>query len=265
MGTQSTSIANLPGSFGVDDEFGEGGIGLSGSASEIVTTPPGGNPTRLRDYIRTLLGSIWTPYANVAALELANMNNVADGQLTITLDTYTIWVWEKSSTASPDAAHVQVTGVTTGRWVDEAAAPGIPTGQAQGEIQHLHIDIPLTTIQAEVSGTAFNIGAALPANARLVATELLVVVALSGGSAASAHATIQNTGETAGAILASESVFTGAASTPIGSPGVGVGSNPYVSRGGQQLQMTITGDGTHALSTLTAGHLEVDLFYAVVP
>jgi len=262
MSTLIPGALGEPGAFGVDDEFGEGGIGLSGSASEMVTSTPTA-PTRLRDYLRRIFAALWYPYANVAALEAANPNNLADGQLAVALDTYNLWQWQAESTTSASSSVLQVTGVTTGRWILLVGA-GTPEGDAQGEIQHTTIDIPLATIQAATSGTAFNIGSALPANARLIATELDVLTALSGGSGASAHATIQNTGETAGAILASTTVFTGAASVN-GSPGAAVGSNPYVSRGGQQLQMTITGDGTHALSTLTAGHLQVHLFYAVVP
>ena len=126
---------------------------------------------------------------------------------------------------------------------------------------HVVVDIPLATIQAQTSGTAFNIGAALPTNAKLTAASITALTDLSGGSAASAHASLQGTGDSAGSILGSTNVFTGAPTTPQSV----AGSNPYQSRSGQQLQMVITGDGTHALSTLTAGHLSVDLYYSVLP
>jgi hypothetical protein len=131
-------------------------------------------------------------------------------------------------------------------------------------VQSVVIALPLATIQAETSGTAFNIGAALPTNARLDAVELNVLTALSGGGLSACHATIQNSvPETAGSVLASTSVYTGAAAVN-GSPGAALGSNMYPSRGGQQLQMTLTAVGA-ALSAITAGSLSVRLFYTVQP
>lgn len=131
-----------------------------------------------------------------------------------------------------------------------------PVGQ-QGAVQHVQIDIPLATIIAQTSGTAFNIGAALPANARLLAAEVDVVATVTGGTLSAVTSTIQNTGETAGAIQASHSVFaaTGFFNT--------AGSNPYASRGTQQLQMTLTATGD-TLAHATTGHLQVNLFYVEV-
>ena len=126
-------------------------------------------------------------------------------------------------------------------------------------IQHVVVDIPLTTIQAQTSGTHFAVGAALPTNARLIDYNVNVLTALSGGSSTADTMTLQGGTDAAGSLIASTSVFTGANAVI-----ATVGSNPYPSRGGQQIYMTLTGDGTHALSALTAGHLSVDLFYMVL-
>lgn len=135
-----------------------------------------------------------------------------------------------------------------------AATPGTN----QGEVQHVTIDIPLATIQAQTSGAAFNIGSALPTNAQLLDASINVIATVTGGSLSGVVATVQNTGETAGAILGSKTVFaaTGRFET--------VGSNPYASRGGQQLQMTLTSTAD-TLAHATTGHIAVDLYYAVVP
>lgn len=126
------------------------------------------------------------------------------------------------------------------------------------KIVHTTIDIPLTTIQAQTSGVAFNIGAALPANAQLVkAPDLNVIATVTGGSIASCTATIQNTAESAGALFASKSVFSATGRFQQ------AGSNPYATRGGQQLQMTLTAGGD-TLANATTGHLAVELFYAVL-
>jgi len=117
------------------------------------------------------------------------------------------------------------------------------------------IDVPLATIQAQTSGVAFNIGAVLPAGAALLSHDINVIATVTGGTIASCGATIQNTGETAGAVQASTDVFTatGVLAT--------AGSNPVANRGGQQLQMTLTAAGD-TLAHATTGHLAVDLTYA---
>lgn len=127
------------------------------------------------------------------------------------------------------------------------------------KVQRVTVDIPLATITAQVSGTAFALGAALPANARVVDNEISCITPLSGAGATSAHATLQGGTDAAGSMIASSDVFTAAGTF------APVGSNPYTTRGGQQLYMTITGDGAHALSTLLAGHLSVSVFYTVTP
>jgi len=129
-------------------------------------------------------------------------------------------------------------------------------GTATGAVvQHLHIDVPQATIAAKSSGAAFAIGAALPANARVVACDLTVTTALTGVTTATA--TVQGGTDTAGSLVASANVFTGTVGNVYG----GTGSNPYASRGSQQLYMTITGGA--ALSGVLAGDLDVDVFYTV--
>lgn len=126
-----------------------------------------------------------------------------------------------------------------------------------GMLLHATIDIPLATIQAKTSGTAFNIGPALPSNARLVRSDVNVVATVTGGSISAVTSTIQNTGETAGAIQASHSVFTATGTFD------NIGSNPQPDRGGQQLQMTLTATGD-TLANATTGHLQVNLYYTIL-
>ncbi len=129
-------------------------------------------------------------------------------------------------------------------------------------VQKITIDVPLTAIQAATSGTAFNIGAVLPVGAFVIGTDINVIQVIAGGTIASAVAKVQNTGETAGALLGGGSgvnVFTGVTPGLFATP---VGSNPFGNRGGQQLQMTIT-TGTDTPNHATTGHLAVDLFIAI--
>lgn len=124
-------------------------------------------------------------------------------------------------------------------------------------LQHVSIDVPLTTIKAKTSGTAFNIGSALPTGARLLDTEVNVVQVVGGGAISACTATVQATSETAGAVVASSDVHT---ATGVHAP---AGSNPYPSRGGQQLQLTLTATGD-TLANATTGHITVDLYYAIL-
>jgi hypothetical protein len=123
-------------------------------------------------------------------------------------------------------------------------------------VLHATIDIPLATMQALTSGTAFNVGPVLPANARVLSTAVNVITVLAGNT--SDVITLQGGTDAAGTLIASTTVFTGAAAI-IQTPG----SNPYATRGGTQLKATITG-GT-ALSNLTTGHLSIDVFYSITP
>jgi len=130
-------------------------------------------------------------------------------------------------------------------------------------IQRQTVTFALAALQALTSGTPFNLGPALPANARLLQAELLVNTALAGNT--SDTVTVQaSTGDSAGAIIGATpiNVFTGGV-TNATSNGRGAGSDPYMSRGGQQIQATITGGS--ALSGLSAGSLTFNLYYQVIP
>lgn len=133
-------------------------------------------------------------------------------------------------------------------------------GGSSNDVTHVTIDIPLATIQAKTSGVAFNVGSALPTNARLIRSQINVLAAITGGSISAAKAKLQGTG-TAGELVggsAGVDVFAGTAVfTDVAS-----GTNLDVNRGGQQLQMTLTTTGD-TLANATTGHLSVDIEYVV--
>lgn len=124
---------------------------------------------------------------------------------------------------------------------------------------HVTTQIPLATIQAQTSTVAFNVGAVLPANARLVDLNLNVATPITGGTISAITASVSGGSDAAGSLIASHSVFTGA--NPTNSP---VGSNPYPSRAGQQLKMVLTSTGD-TLAHATAGSLNLEIFYAILP
>lgn len=136
-----------------------------------------------------------------------------------------------------------------------AASLGQLTASA---IQRQTATLALATLQAAgaVLTSTFNLGAALPANARLLGAETSVTQALTGVGLVSAVSTVQGSGDTAGSILASAAV------TATGLT-AGIGTNPYVTRGSQQVTAVVTLVGIN-LSALTAGSVTYNLFYSVV-
>lgn len=159
----------------------------------------------------------------------------------------------------------QLNGQTTNVLEIAAAVSDLQSGGVHGfaAVQHLTIDVPLATIQAQATTVAFNIGAALPSPCVIVAADINVIADINGVTG-SCVAKVQNTGETAGALLGGSSglnVFTGA---PTGvQPAPGTNSN-FTGRGGQQLQMTLVAGGG-SFASATTGHLAVDIYYAVLP
>lgn len=118
--------------------------------------------------------------------------------------------------------------------------------------------IPLASLQnlgALLTGT-INVGSALPANARVLATEVEVTQALAGTLLTAATISLQATSETAGALQGSVSIRVVGTFSP-------AGSNPYPSRGGQQIQATFLLVGLF-LNALTAGALKVRVFYSII-
>jgi hypothetical protein len=230
------------------DTFGSGGKNFA---------PNQGNPS-VGAVLLDLLKRIARPVANVAALQATVEADRADGMQIVTLDTYTLWVWKDADATAADANHIEPTdtsaGSGLGRWVSMA----VSSGSGQGEEQRLTIDVPLATIQAQTSGVAFNLGAALPANARVSGTELNVIATVTGGTISACHSTVQGGTDAAGSLQGSTDVFTATGTFDT------AGSDPYESRGGQQLKMTLTSVGD-TLAHATTGHLSVDVFYAIVP
>lgn len=133
-------------------------------------------------------------------------------------------------------------------------------GGGSNDLTHVNVDIPLATIQANATGVAFNVGAALPANARLVRSQINVLAAVTGGTLSAVKAKLQGTG-TAGELVGGAGGVDAFAGAAVFSD-VASGTELDVNRGGQQLKMTLitTGD---TLAHATAGHLSVDLLYVV--
>lgn len=135
-----------------------------------------------------------------------------------------------------------------------------------GMVLHANISVPLATIQAQTSGTAFNLGPALPSNAVLIDMQFNLATLLTGGGETGTTISIQGGADAAGTLQSTALVnlTSGTVGSYSSFGGSNPGSNPYPKRGGQQLKATLTQAGG-TLAGLTAGAFNVDIFYAIVP
>lgn len=110
---------------------------------------------------------------------------------------------------------------------------------------------------------SINIGAALPANARVMGHELVAWTAFSGGAVASATCEIGVAAGDTDAVVTATDVFTGSVAVP--GPGVdGILGYPMAPIGAVQLAALFT-TTVGFLNALTAGSVTIDVFYIVLP
>jgi hypothetical protein len=130
-----------------------------------------------------------------------------------------------------------------------------------GAIQKRTVTVGHADLTDAVNGHAqvINIGAVLPANARILGRELSGLTEFSGGSVASC--TLSVGGTDADALIAAQDVFTGAG--VVAKQGTS-GVDPNGNLGGQQLTATFTPDAGHALEALTAGAVTITVLFAVL-
>ena len=99
----------------ISDTFGQG-------AANIPPSGGGGIPS-LRDALRASLAAISPPYATTTALTASKAADRVDGQLTVTLDAYSLWVWKATDTTGASSTVIVPTdvGAGAGRWVRKVA------------------------------------------------------------------------------------------------------------------------------------------------
>jgi len=115
-----------------------------------------------------------------------------------------------------------------------------------------------------VNGTAqsINIGATLPANARIAYVDAHDLTPFTGGSASAVTLTIGSSGDL-DAIIASADVLAAAVDGGPSTFTKGIRPNKLFATIGAQLLATFTPDGSHTLDGLTAGSIIIDVWYFV--
>jgi hypothetical protein len=149
----------------------------------------------------------------------------------------------------------------TATTVEAALAEVKAEADAAIALQKRTVTVTDVTLTDAVAGEAqvVAIGAALPANAIVLAHEVLVTTLFSGGSVSAVKLDIGGT--VAAAIVSQMDVFTGAATGSL-SPRTGAHAQGKFSA--QQLNATFTPDGGHTLAALTAGSVTITVWFSVL-
>lgn len=227
-------------------------------------------------------------YANAAAIQAISPNDRQDGDPAFNADTGVGYHFDADAVAgglTPDLG--------TGRWIADATVAGAvaatdlaSTANAKGaslvgvedaagvyassEVEGALIELrgkrTVTIGHADLTeasnntSQAINIGATLPANARIVSVDMRALTVFTGGSVSAVTCDVGTSGDVDalvdGADLQTTAVDGGPATMP-----QGVRPNKTFVSGGAQLLATFYPDSGHALLALTAGSVTIDVFY----
>ena len=227
-------------------------------------------------------------YANAAAITAISPNNRQDGDDAFNADTGVNYHFDASAVAgglTPDLG--------TGRWIADATVAGAvaatdlaSTANALGaslvgledaaslyassEMESALIELrgkrTVTITHADLTeatnntAQAINIGATLPANARITGVDMRALTVFTGGSVSAVTCDIGTSGDVDalidGADLQTTAVDSGPATMP-----QGIRPNKMFASGGAQLLATFYPDSGHALLALTAGSVVIDVSF----
>lgn len=138
------------------------------------------------------------------------------------------------------------------------AATDVEAALAAAPLKSVTVTVLHSDLTEAVNGTleSVSIGAALPAGAVVVAHEVDITTLFSGGAASAVTCDVGGTD--VDAIVNALDVFTGAATGKL-TGALGVHSRGLFSA--EQLVVSFTPDGAHALLGLDAGELDVTVWY----
>ena len=182
----------------------------------------------------------------------------------IVKDLVTGLIWQFDTDSEADASDsVLVPDAGAGRWLaldtiaGATALAAIPTKRT---VTVGHADL---TAASNGLAQAINIGATLPANARIISVDASALTPFSGGSASAVGMTIGTSGDV-DALISVCDVFAAAVDGGPSSFTAGIRPNKLFATVGAQLIATFTPDGSHTLLGLTAGSITIDVFYTVL-
>jgi hypothetical protein len=204
---------------------------------------------------------------------------IAPGAVIAVKDVHAAAVYDEASTTAAASGRVYVpddVAATAAYISDPATAPGrwhviasdailTTTDAAVGAVKRTvtvgHADL---TDAVNGEAQAINIGATLPANARIIGVDLHDYTPFTGGSASAVALDIGTSGDV-DAIIDGADVFAAAVDGGPATIPAGIRPNKTFVSAGAQLLATFTPDGGHTLLALTAGSIIIDVWYLVLP
>lgn len=251
--------------------------------------------TTLAGRVSALEQRVAAPAANEAAIKALAPAARFDGQLVVDLTNDVPWEFDSGSVAGA-SAWVLVPDSGTGRWLRKNASladlaavtgAGLIGSDAAGyvgstvaaqlaevkaeadagmPVQKCTVTVAFGDLAAGVvngASVAVNIGAGLPANARIVGASVDLATPFTGGGAASVSLSIGSIGDPA-AIVNGADVLAAAVDGQASTLPAGKAPHKHFAIGAVQLLATFTPDGAAALAGLTAGACTVDVLYTVL-
>lgn len=263
-------------------------IGITDAAARITAT---NGEAALAEIAARLLN----PAASEAAIKAIPAAARADGTMIVELGTSKLWVFDADSAAG-GSAWVLVPDVGTGRWLrsdlsaaDLAAvtgaaligsnAAGYIAATVAGQLtevkaiadagmpvqkRSLHLTQADLTDAVNGEAQAINIGAVLPANARIVGADIKLTTPFTGGGVASVACDIGTAGDI-DAIVDGADMLAAAVDGQSSTRPNGIAPNKHFVAAGAQLIATFTPDVAKPLVDLTAGEATIDVLFVVLP
>lgn len=238
-------------------------------------------------------GRIGAEVADTTALQAVAAATRSSSQIVVKLDTNDLWIFDANSAVGADAWTI-VPGAGTGRWVRPwpsladlaSTATGLGASLIGVDATNNNLEVALAAVKATadagigvvkrtvtvghadltdaVNGEAqsINIGATLPANARIAYVDPHDYTPFTGGGAVSVDLNIGTSGDL-DAIVAACDVLSAAVDGGPSTLTRGIRPNKLFATIGAQLLATFTPDGAHNLNDLTAGSIILDVWYFV--
>lgn len=195
------------------------------------------------------------PYAlaDTAALTAIPAASRVDAMMALVSGDPLPWVFDSDSAASA-SADVKVPDAGSGRWLRSTA--GTVSVQKR-TVTVGHADL---TNAVNGSSQAINIGAVLPANARIMGVDLRAYTPFTGGATVSVALDIGSSGDVDALVDGADVLAAAVDSGPSTRP-AGIRPNKMFATAGAQLIATFIPDGAHALSVLDAGSIIIDVLF----
>jgi hypothetical protein len=193
------------------------------------------------------------PTATTTTLAAIASGDRVDGMRCIVLADSSEWVFDADSSAGASST-VVAPDVGTGRWLKAADPSGSGIAKKTATITHANLTTSSTT-ETE------NIGTALPANARILGTNIKLTTPFSGGSVSALVVDIGSSGDP-DALVDGADVFSAAVDGQASTRPLGIAPNKHFSTSTQLTALfTATDDD---VVNLSAGSVTIEVYYVVL-